>query len=171
MDKKLPAVLGGEAAPADAAERIDLGQLCGQYKRLHAAAARFYAGAFAADPRLAADLSQQHRYSAARSAALAAAGQGEDAKHLPDKVRLGLRRQALAWLRDDLALYLKLAERAEPAEKQAVREWMQQWQQDADLAPVRDPQALDRLGEDEREAWRRLWEEVAALLKQVEPKK
>ena len=64
---------------AGAAERIELASFCRWYKRLYAAAACFYADAFANDPNLAADLRQQHRYNAACSAALAAAGQGEDA--------------------------------------------------------------------------------------------
>jgi serine/threonine-protein kinase len=170
-DRKLAAVLAGQAEPADAAEWLTLAQLCGRYKRLHATAARFYAGAFAADPRLAADLGQQHRYNAACSAALAAAGQGEDAKRLPDKLRPMLRRQALAWLRDDLTAYAKLAERAEPAARQPVREKMRHWQQDADLAPVRDQEALDRLPDDERQSWRQLWDDVGALLKKVEETK
>jgi serine/threonine-protein kinase len=170
-DEKLPAVCAGEAEPADAAERIALAQLCREFKRRHVAAARFYADAFAADPRLGADLQQQHRYNAACSAALAAAGQGEDSKHLPDKVCLGLRRQALTWLRDDLAAYRTPAERTEPATKQLVHQQMQYWQRADDLASVRDPQALDRLPDDERQQWRQLWQDVAALLSKVEEKK
>jgi tetratricopeptide (TPR) repeat protein len=164
LDRKLPAVLAGQAEPAGAAEQLALAQLCQEYKRLYAAAARFYAGAFAADPRLAADLCEQPRYGAACSAALAAAGQGEDARHLPDKVQRALRRQALRWLRDDLALYAKLAGRDDPKMKGAVRRRLAHWRQDANLASVRDPQALDQLPEDERQQWRRLWDDVAALL-------
>jgi hypothetical protein len=37
--------------------------------------------------------------------------------------------------------------------------------------PVRDPAALDQLPDDERTAWRRLWEDVAALRQKVEEKK
>jgi hypothetical protein len=138
-------------------------------RRLHAAAAWFYAGAFAADPKLTTDLRRQHRYNAACSAALAAAGQGEDARNLPDKARLMLRRQALGWLCADLALYVQLAQRDEPAAKQAVRQALTRWQQDADLAAVRDKAALDLLPDDERQPWRRLWDDVAALLAGVGP--
>jgi serine/threonine-protein kinase len=163
-DKKLSAVLSGQAEPANAAEGLALGQLCQQHKHRHAAAVRFYANAFAADPRLAADLRQPHRYNAACSAALAAAGEGEDAKNLPDKVRVMMRRQALDWLRADLALWAKVAGRAEPAAKQAVRQTLTHWRQDTDLASVRDRAALDRLPDDERQQWRALWSDVAALL-------
>jgi tetratricopeptide (TPR) repeat protein/tRNA A-37 threonylcarbamoyl transferase component Bud32 len=171
LDRKLSAVLNGEAEPADGAERLALGRLCQHYKQRHAAAARFYADAFAADPRVAADVGQGHRYDAACSAALAAAGQGEDAKNLPDKVQRMLRRQALGWLRSDLALYAKLAEREEPAAKQFTRQRLAHWQEDADLAGVHDREALDRLPDDERKEWRQLWDDVAALLKKVKGKK
>jgi tetratricopeptide (TPR) repeat protein len=171
LDEKLLAVLQGEAEPSDAAEWIALGQLCHTYKRRHTAAARFYAGAFAADPALIADLRQQHRYSAACSAALAAAGRGEDAKNLPDKVRQMLRRQALAWLRSDLALYMNLAERQEPATKQAVRQRLGHWQKATDLAAVRDRAALVQLPDGERQQWHQLWDDVAALLEKVEDKR
>jgi serine/threonine-protein kinase len=163
FDRRLPAVLGGQADPADAAERLALAELCQQYKRLFNAAARLYAGAFAADP----DVRRQHRWNAAGSAARAAAGHGIDGKHVPDRVRVLLRRQCLAWLRAELAQHERLAEANDPAAKQAVREWLRHWQQDADLAEVRDQQALDQLPEDEREAWRRLWQDVATLLAKV----
>jgi tetratricopeptide (TPR) repeat protein len=171
LDRKLPTVLGGDAEPSSAAERLALGRLCQKYKQRHVAAARFYADAFAADPKLASDLSRQPRYYAACSAALAAAGQGEDAKHLPDKVTLMLRGQALHWLQADLALYTKMADREEATVKQAVRQRLAHWQQDTDLASVRDKEALDKLPEQERRQWRKLWEDVAALLQKVEPQK
>jgi serine/threonine-protein kinase len=162
LESKLPAILRGEAEPANAVEGLTLADLCRQpYKRLHAAAFRFAADAFATDPKLAADLQRQHRYNAACSAALAAAGQGEDARLLPDKVAFRLRRQALDWLKDDLAAYAKVAEPDQPAVKQAVHQRLQHWQQDPDFASIRDPEALARLPEAERQAWQQLWTDVA----------
>src|SRR5206468_3854409 len=85
--------------------------------------------------------------------------------------RAAPRWQALRWLHADLALYTKLAERKEPATKQALRQRLAHWQQDADLASLRDQAALDKLPDDERTEWRQLWAEVAALLKKVDEKK
>ena len=170
LDEKLSAFLAGEAEPADGAERLALAQLCQLHKHRHAAAARFYAGAFAADPKLAADLRQPYRYNAACSAALAAAGQGEDAKQLPDKEQLRLRRQALAWLRDDLALYGKLVEREDPTAKQAVRQLLGHWPEDTDLVSVRDRDALAKLPEAERQDWQKLWADVAETLTRARDK-
>jgi hypothetical protein len=75
-----------------------------------------------------------------------------------------LRRQALPWLRDDLALYAKAVEGGGADAIQAAPEGLAHWQRDADLAPVRDPRALGPLPEGERQAWRRPWDDVAALL-------
>jgi serine/threonine-protein kinase len=171
LDRRLQGALAGAAEPANAAERLALAHLCQQFKRRHTAAARFYGDAFAADPRLVAELRQQHRYNAACSAARAGTGQGEDAKNLPDKVRLALRLQALRWLCDDLTAYVELAKRDDPSSSEFVRHNLAHWQQDADLALVRDPRWLYKLPYLERLQWRQLWDDVAVLLNEVEEKK
>jgi tetratricopeptide (TPR) repeat protein len=167
LDAKLPAIFNGEAGPAPAAEQVEIADLCRQYKRLHAAAARFYTDAFAADPRLAADLRKSHRYNAACSAALASAGQGDDAKNLPDKVQLMLRRQALTWLRADLVAWSKFLDSGQPQARATVERTLQHWQSNPDLVGVRDKAGLARLPDAERQAWEKLWADVEALRKQA----
>jgi hypothetical protein len=157
-------VLAGQAAPETPDEACALAELCAQpFQKRYAAAAGLFDRAFTADPKLAADLWAAHRYNAACYAALAADGKGTEP--LPDKAAVMLRRQALRWLRDDLALYAKAAA------PQDVRERLAHWRQDSDLASVRDPAALDRLPDDERQQWRKLWDDVAALLRKVEATK
>ncbi len=159
---KLPAILTGEAKPTNPGEAVALASMCQQpYQKRHAASARLYADAFAAEPRLA----PQHRYNAACSAALAAAGQGKDARALPDRVMAMFRRWALGWLRDDLAAYTRLAEKNDPKVNQSIQQTLAHWRRDPDLASVRDPQALDHLSEDERAAWQALWRDVDELAK------
>jgi tetratricopeptide (TPR) repeat protein/tRNA A-37 threonylcarbamoyl transferase component Bud32 len=170
LDGKLPAILGGSVKPANAAECLGLAVLCRRYKRFHVVAARFYADAFTADPKLAADIRQQHRYSAACSTVLAGAGKAKDGGPLPDKDAVKLRRQALDWLRADLAVYAKLAD-GNDAAKQLARQRLVHWQTDADLVCVRDPKALDQLPEAERQAWRRLWADISAILQKTQPVK
>ncbi len=118
---KLPAFLKGEFQPADTKERLGLAGVC-QGKKLNQQAAGLYAAAFAADPKLADDLKAGHRYNAACHAALAAAGQGEDAAKLDDKERARLRKQALDWLRADLALRTKQLETGKPADRAEVQQ-------------------------------------------------
>jgi hypothetical protein len=170
LEKTLPAVLRGEASPPNAGDAIALAQMCQQFKKRHVSAARLYAHAFTAEPKLAVDLQQQHRHNAACSSALAAAGQGEDARLLPDKVVTMFRRWALGWLRDDLTAHSKNAEQNNPAVKRAIQQRLTHWQHDPDLAGLRDKDAVDRLPQPERDACRKLWADVAALLQRTQEK-
>jgi hypothetical protein len=165
LDEKLAAILSGEAEPADDAERIALCQLCQRYKHWYATAARFYADAFAADPKLADDLKAGHRYDAAGAAALAAAGQGTDADKLDAREQRRLREQALAWLRADMVQWSKRLQGGKPADRQLAGVKLDHWQRDSDLAGVRDADALKKLAPDEQKEWQRLWADVPELLK------
>jgi hypothetical protein len=146
-----------------------LASLCQQpSKKRYAASARLYGDAFATEPKLLADPNTWHRYNAACVAALAAAGQGEDARLLPAKSVSMFRRWALGWLRDDLTAYAELSRQNKPALKQFVQQRMVHWKGDSDLVSVRD--ALGRLPENERDAWRALWRDVDELLTRVSKK-
>jgi serine/threonine-protein kinase len=169
LEEKLAPILRGDAAPAAADQCLEVASLC-QRKQWHATAARFAVAAFSAEPKWAEDLEQQHRYNAARSAARAAAGQAEDARLLPDKVVLKLRQRAWHWLRADLVLWTRLVERGEVGPSRLGRT-LDLWRKDPALASVRDPAALARLDADERQQWRRLWQDVDALRQRVSRKK
>src|SRR5262249_50342757 len=98
------------------------------------------------------------RYQAACFAALAAAGQGADADTLDDKERAHWRKQALDWLRADLAAWARVPDRA------VVQKVLKLWQQDSRLGGVRDAAALAKLPQAERPEWQRLWADVETLL-------
>jgi tetratricopeptide (TPR) repeat protein len=102
------------------------------------------------------------RYNAAR----AAAGEA-DAGKLTDKEKSSLRQQALAWLRDNLKHYTGQLKGSDATQRAAVEKTLKNWQEDADLASVREAKALAKLPEGERAAWQQLWADVAALLKKV----
>jgi hypothetical protein len=170
LDRQLSAFLKGEAQPAGARACLDLAEFCRQHKRLYAASTRLYAAAFTADPRLADDLPRVRRYSAACTAALAAAGQGEDAAKLDAKERSRLRGQALAWLRADLGICSQGVEKGPPKARPVVAKLLRYWQAGTSLATVRDPAALAKLPEEERAAWTRLWADVQALLERADGK-
>jgi tetratricopeptide (TPR) repeat protein len=167
LDARLPALLDGREKPKDTGERLALAQLCQEYKKLFATAARFYADAFAAEPMLAEYLRAGLRYNAARAAALAAAGQGKDAQELQAPARARLRRQALDWLRADLAQWTKLEANGVPQIRMVLRGTLEHWQQDSDLASVRGDLALARLTADEQPGWRQLWADVEKTLASV----
>jgi serine/threonine protein kinase/Tfp pilus assembly protein PilF len=169
LEEKLPAILQRKEKPADATEGLALARLCQYYKRLYAASARLYAEAFETKPELANDPATGHRYDAACAAALAGCGQGEDAAKLDNEERARLRRQAMEWLRADLAAWAELLGR-DPKQAGTVAKTMQHWQSDADLAGLRDKDALAKLSESETSTCQKLWADVDALLARVKPK-
>jgi eukaryotic-like serine/threonine-protein kinase len=171
LDGKLSAILSGQKQPADNVERLDLAQLCqSPCKKQHAAALRFYREAFAEQPQVADDLNAQHRYNAACAAALAGCGQGADADEFDTKERARLRQQALDWLRADLKAYRQVMEKSAGKAGPAITQRMQHWIQDEDFAGVRGDEALAKLPEEERAAWRKLWADVAEMLAKAQGK-
>jgi serine/threonine-protein kinase len=171
LDRRWPAILKGQARPKDTDEQLALAELCARYKKHYARAAHFYSNAFTARPALAGASHSGHRYNAACVAAMAAAGRGVDAGKLDDKERAGLRRQALGWLRADLAVWARAIKEGPPPARAGVQGTLAHWQKDRDLADVRDKAALDELAAEERAAWRKLWAEVDALRKRTSAEK
>jgi serine/threonine protein kinase/tetratricopeptide (TPR) repeat protein len=162
LEARLPAVLEGRAAPADAEEGLAFAEFCYRYRHRYAAAVRLYAAAFSARPTLAGDLRSRHRYHAACAAVLAAAGQGEDAAGLGPAERARLRRQALAWLEADRQAWARRLAAGRDEAGQAGKT-LRDWQQNGELTSVRDNAGLAGLPEDERANWRQLWASVRAL--------
>jgi serine/threonine protein kinase/Flp pilus assembly protein TadD len=164
LEAQLPDVLAGKGTPADNGERLGLLEVC-RLTRRYFAAARLSADAFAANPKLADDLKSSDRYNAACFAALAAAGQGIGADKLDDQEQSRLRQQALAWLRADLEQWSKQSKAANSRDRQVTLAMLKHWQRDTDLAGVRDADALIKRSAQERDSWRKLWADVAELLK------
>ena len=180
----LPAFLRGEYQPVDNDERLALVGFS-QSQGLFHAAARLYADAFATDPalaeRLASDcrsraalgdnqpvgrleeLATECRYPAARCAALAGCGRGEDGAKLTEAERARWRRKAREWLRADLAVWAKTLDGGSGAARALVRKMLTQWQIDPDLAGLREESVLAKLPADERKDCLALWKEVAAV--------
>jgi tetratricopeptide (TPR) repeat protein len=169
LRSRLPGFLAGRDKPANSVERLGFADLCAQpFEGRYALAVRLYTEAFREDPALATDLRTTKRTDAAIAAVQAASGLGQDATGLDEKEKARLRQQALDWLQADLAL---LAEWAPAGKPQAARTIVQQklrlWQHDAGLAGVREPAALGKLPETEREAWQKLWQDVEAGIAQT----
>ncbi len=160
---RLSAILAGKDRPADAAERLAFAQMAYDTKR-YAAAARLLSEALAADPKLGDDRQAGHRYNAACAAALAAAGRAEGEPPPDAAAKAGLRRQALDWLRAELAAWSKVLDSRDPKARSAIAAILQHWKQDPDLAGVRDGAALAALPQAERDNWKALWAEVDRLL-------
>jgi hypothetical protein len=163
LEARLPALLKNESRIKDDDERLTIADLC--YKKsLPAASARFYGETFADRPRIGEDLATGHRYNAACAAAMAGCGAGKDNPPPDSAVRTALRRQALDWLKADLAAWVKIVENGQPEARGHVVQTLRHWQQDSDLAGLRNETAMAQLPESERETLRQFWAEVRALV-------
>ena len=162
LDRKLPAILSGKQH-ASLRECLALAEFCRMpCKKQYAAAARLFAAACAAQPPPS-DRPAVQRYIAARAGVLAGCGQGKDADQTDDKERVRLRRQALEWLRTELAAWRQLLEKEQDKARPVVLRQMQDWQQDKAFAGVRGAEALAKFPEMERLDWQELWGEIETL--------
>jgi eukaryotic-like serine/threonine-protein kinase len=163
QNKKLVAKLKGEFTPTSDGERIALAQIA-RRRKLYVAAAQLLTEAFAANQALADNLDQGHRHQAARLAAQSAAGTGAD-ENAPDAAeRTRWRRQAIDWLRADLALLAKEKATASPARRVAIDETIRRWQEDPELTSIRDSERIRSLPTQEQEECQQFWSDVAAFL-------
>jgi formylglycine-generating enzyme required for sulfatase activity len=176
---KLQAFRQGDWQPQDNNERLALLGIC-ESEALHGSASRLCADAFAADPDLAERLhraakesdktnriealNSECRYRAARCAALAGCGLGKESAKLSAAEQTHWRRKALEWLRTDLVELSKTLDSGLRADADIVQEMLTLWQDEPDLAGLREPARLKELAEDERIGCLALWAEVAAVL-------
>ena len=174
LDKKLPAVLERREKPDDDAERFALARFCQQpFKKLYAASFRFFADAFADDPKLADDLktceSLQRRL-------LRCAGR-PPARERTTRRRMRRKKRTCAARRwNGCGPTLRHGQGGWRATSFGGSESgsgrrMRQWQEDADLSGLRDPAGLAKLPAEEQEACKKLWADVQALLDKAEAKK
>jgi serine/threonine-protein kinase len=176
LDQRLAAAMRGETTK-DNGERLQLAYWAHE-KKLYAVSMRLFGDALDADVKLASDRRARHRYNAACAAALAAASgtgppdrketSGRAEKPLTDADSAKFRNQARAWLEAELKAWSGLLESAKGhKQRQAIAGTLEHWQEDTDLAGVRDKHALDSLPEGERAMWKTLWADVDRLLKKA----
>jgi hypothetical protein len=166
VDARLLVIIKGDQQPKDEAERLQLAQRACD-KAIHVTATKLWSDALQANPKLIDDRQAAYRYNAACAAALAASGAGKDDPPPDDTAKAKLRRQALDWLKAELAIWVKLLESGPLQAKASIAQTLKHWQADTDLAGIRDAKALGALPESERAAWRTLWSDVAALLEKA----
>jgi serine/threonine-protein kinase len=166
LEGRLAAVVRGTDNPATG-DCLDLAELC-LVKNHFATAARLYARGLAGTPHLAEDLRAGRRFNAARAAALAGGGHGDDVAGLGELELAALRKQARDWLRLDLAAWDQKVDTGTDADRLQARRTLAPWRDDPDLAGLRDADCVGRLPSAERQECQALWQEVAALLRRAE---
>ena len=108
-------------------------------------------------------LNTECRYIAARCAALAGSGLGNDGTALSDAERARWRQQARDWLQADLTAWEKILGDGSENDRELTKRMMIYWEVDPDLATLREPHALDKLSATEREQCQQFWDQVRAL--------
>jgi serine/threonine-protein kinase len=183
----LAAFLAGKHQPQDNEERLALLAIC-QVQGLYGVCAQLYADAFAVDAALADDstadclrraalekerndrvyvLKTEPRFLAARCAALAGCGLGEDGAKLNDAERAKWRGQARQWLAADLGAWAKTLESDSDSARDLAKEMLTLWLVEPDVARLREAGAMANLPEPEREEWTALWREVRGALEKA----
>jgi hypothetical protein len=162
LEARLPALLSGNDRPADATELAEFAQLC-SYKKLYVTSARLWSDAFAARPALVVDAGEENRYQAARAAAQAGCGLGEDDPSPDQMTRQRFRFQALDWLNAEVADVGRLLEEGTPLEFVDVPKRLGRWQIDPGWEELRGDAANDGSPLAERRAFRELWSKVEGL--------
>ena len=163
LETRLPTVLAGKLKPIDVTEMLGFARLCHK-KGLFVASAQLWAEAFRSRPKLADDMDAKHRYNAACSAALAGCGQGQDNPLLDDTVKVRWCKQAIDWLKADLAAWSEILQSGPPQARQAVAVTLHRWKADPDLSGMRDQTALAKLPDGVQKTCRALWAEVDVML-------
>jgi eukaryotic-like serine/threonine-protein kinase len=161
LEPRLPAVMEGREAPANAEEAGSFARLAFARDNPEAAA-RLWSGAFTASPELAADLVAMNRFQAARAAASAGTEGAPELAGSGAESRAKWRRQALEWLRADLAASMAILDSGTASQRAGVARRLSRWQVDPALASIRDEPGLTALPEAERHPLREFWDGARA---------
>ncbi|MHC4471065.1 MAG: hypothetical protein ACYS99_08885, partial [Planctomycetota bacterium] len=151
LEPRLEEYVSGKRKPKDAEEAIYLMDLC-HVKGRHAEAVRFFDQMLALDPELPERQFEVRnpRRTAAQSA-----------------VRAGLREKALEWSRAELAQWKRVLDEDHEEWAGGARADFLIWQNDPDLAAVREVHLMFDLPEAEFEAWAKFWDEVDELFESL----
>ncbi len=166
LQDRLSSVLQGKDKPADAPELLEFAELC-DLQGQEVAAARLYAAALDASPRLAGDLHAEHRYRAACAATLAGYGRGANAAGLSEAERVRWRRRAREWLRAEVTLWTSVLDGGPNADRLLVAQKLAHLWSDPHLAGLLDHEALDRLPPADRQECRALRDAIDILIRRT----
>jgi tetratricopeptide (TPR) repeat protein len=167
LNRKLAAVIDRLEEPHDNRERLVLAMHAYSTRRF-ATARELWKDAMVAAPSICDDRAAQHRYNAACSAVLAAAGLSEDKSKPEDKTIIQWRSEALVWLDAELVAWTEFSKSANSEQLAFIIQTLQHWKKDSDLASIRDSVSLKSLPETERESWESLWAKVDQLLETLD---
>jgi tetratricopeptide (TPR) repeat protein len=162
LDARLTEIQSGQSKPANADEMARLGVFCLIEKNLCSAAYDFFRLAFEQQPDLRDKPTLSYRYRAASAAFGLSIGMGRDAMGVTPEQRETARKQALDWMKAELAAQKK---RYQDGKRENVRQALDHWFQDPGW------QFIGSLPQAERTLWEPLWSEAINLHSQAREKK
>lgn len=166
LERRLPEALQAPAGSLTGPECVQFAEHCHATKRF-ACSTRLFERAIALEPAQAEDLRSSLRFHAACAAALAGCGRGVDATEADENERAHWRNRSREWLRADLAAWDTWVTSGNPKRAAFAGSRVGGWLADADLAGVREEGELRALPIVERQEWRSLWDDVAALIERA----
>jgi tetratricopeptide (TPR) repeat protein len=102
-------------------------------------------------------------YFAARATILVAAGAEKGTGNLDPQERMGLRMQALDWIKSTVHQASEKLDRGDLKPDALIGKWLPQYKENKGFASVRDFEQLAQLPPEEQELWHQLWSDVERL--------
>lgn len=160
---RVPAVLAGIEQP-DQPDLCELASIC-YLKKRYADAVRLYRKAIAADPEIVKDPVEEVRLWAACAAVRAANDMTGTTEHAAcGEEQAELISEALKWLEEDLAAWSAILLEGKESDRGALIQKLNRWKNSADLAPIRNPEPLKGLSNEQQAKCRALWLKVDGLV-------
>jgi tetratricopeptide (TPR) repeat protein len=160
LDKQIEVFRATGALPKTAKGTFELADVAWRYKQHHNMAVALYSRVFTPEANVLDDLIGDHRYRAACSALLTAAGKAVDLPKPSAGQKSQRREQALGWLRAELDYCTKSARAGKSEDTPRLIERLARWKTARELESLRDPDFLDKLSAEEKMAWRELWDDA-----------
>ncbi len=151
----LPDVLQENGERVSLQQHINLARVCHEIRR-YTDTVRLYTQILGRNP------TAIPRFAIAHAAVRAANGEGVNPPTPTE--RPALRRQALEWLRSDLATFEKAIANQPFFIKQEVKKMLEKWLSSPDLASVRDADELAKLTKGEQQEWNAFWTDVRRVI-------
>lgn len=163
VEGKLTAYQSAMELPTDLATCLALAEWFCKCQKQPATASRLYEATFARHPQIKSKPTTPYYYDAACAAVSASFGKGLSTENLSETDKLKLRLQALTWFKKEFESMTQVYQEGKAAEKATIAQIVSNWHENSNLSSVRDQQALDLLPADERQQWRKIWNQLKEL--------
>ena len=165
LEGRLAKKLDGKYA-ASPEEVYNMGELCGKLKAEYVLAVRLFKEAFDARPDMFAKIHAKFPYLAGHAAAQAYAELDKTTKIAADE-KQKFQRLSRDWVNEDLRLHAAEAQKGEYEAIVKAVDFLPRMAKEKSYAPLRDPEMLKTLPEEDRREWEKLWKVANEVAQQA----